>query len=111
MQQRHSLKPGPGLSHFLTLPTVTFRGVAPDTLRAADTGAVVLAEDVAQLTVVFGQRAHRGGVEGGLGMLHSAGHAAVNLCREMGSERAWLGYLGLGCGSAGPSPVPQHFPV
>lgn len=44
-----------GLVHSPALLTITFRGVAPDTRQTADTGMVVLAEDVAQLTLVFSQ--------------------------------------------------------
>lgn len=44
-----------GLVHSPALLTITFRGVAPDTRHTADTGMVVLAEDVAQLTLVFSQ--------------------------------------------------------
>lgn len=91
-------------SSFFPLPTVTFRGVAPDALRAADTGAVVLAQGIAQLAAVFSQRAHRGGVEGGLGVLHRAGHAAVDLCGEMGHEQGQRGAWGSVAAARGPHP-------
>lgn len=68
---------------------VTFRGVAPDTWHTADTGMVVLAEDVAQLTLVFGQRAHLGGVERSLGMLHLTGDATVDLDLTVPAGVAW----------------------
>lgn len=45
----------PGLAHSPALLTIAFGGVAPDTWHTADTGMVVLAEDVAQLTLVFSQ--------------------------------------------------------
>lgn len=69
----------PGLSHSPALLTIALGGVAPDTWQAADAGVVVLTEGVAQLTLVFSQRAHLGGVEGGLGVLHLARDATVNL--------------------------------
>lgn len=70
----------------LSLLTITFRGVAPDTWHTADTGMVVLAEDVAQLTLVFSQCTQLGGVERSLGMLHLTGDATVDLCGETGDE-------------------------
>lgn len=76
----------PGLTHSPALLTITFRGVAPDTWHTADTGMVVLAEDVAQLTLVFGQCAHFGGVERSPGMLHLTGDATVDLCGETEDE-------------------------
>lgn len=71
-----------GLSHCSVLLTIAFGGVTPDAWQAADTGVVVLTEGVAQLTLVFSQRAHLGGVERGLGVLHLAGDTAVDLWGE-----------------------------
>lgn len=76
----------PGLAHSPALLTFTFGGVAPDTWHTADTGMVVLVEDVAQLTLVFSQCAHLGGVERSLGMLHLTGDATVDLCAETRDE-------------------------
>lgn len=45
----------PGLAPSPALLTITLGGVAPDTWHTAHTGMVVLAEDVAQLTLVLSQ--------------------------------------------------------
>lgn len=74
----------PGLSRSPALLTIAFGGVAPDAWQTADAGVVVLTEGVAQLTLVFSQRAHLGGVERGLGVLYLAGDATVNLWGETG---------------------------
>lgn len=85
---------------------ITFGGVAPDTWHTADTGMVVLAEDVAQLTLVFSQRAHLGGVERSLGMLHLTGDATIDL------KLAMLPHIAHGAGaSIAPAEVLAGSPI